>query len=167
MRKHVGSQSDRAFSPTRRSVVASAQLRRGEKGATIVEAVFALPLLMIIMIVGFDLIRTAFSYVSLQYVAEQTVRQAALATTSASDAQAYFISEAQKYGLTVDATNIGLCPKDQAPCYGSVNVGAPGDRLQLDVSVPVDGFLMGAYSLLSRFHFHLAAGSTTVREFPA
>ncbi len=143
------------------------RLLHSESGTTLVESTFAIPFLLLVMLVGMDLIRAGFNYVSLQYVAEQTIRKAAIATSSGTDVQSYFAQEAAKYGLKVTAANMGLCPKNLAPCYGQANTGNSDDMLRLDITLPIDGFLLGNKLLMSKFQMNLVASSTTRRENPA
>lgn len=138
-----------------------------EAGVSMVEGALILPLFIGLALVGVDLLRLAYHWVSLQYLAERAMRRAVIAGTTATDVQSFIVEHARAVSLTVQPANIALCPISAAPCPGIANVGQSNDMLQLVISVPADGFILGQRALVGRLRLTISATTRGERENPA
>ncbi len=103
-----------------------------EAGATMVEATLIIPLMLILVIVTFELLRVAYYSVSLQYVAERTIRQHSVTPFSAPNLQNAVINSSRNLLITVDPGDITLCKLPNATC-NSIETTQPGDFVELRI----------------------------------
>ncbi len=122
-----------------------------------IESAIALPMLLILLIATFDLLRISYNLLTVQFVTSRVMRSAVLGDLSANQVQAQLTTEARAFGIEIKAENVSLCPIDIHPCSG-VQVGEAQELMVLNVRVPTSGFILGPKSLgIGRSIFNLSA----------
>jgi hypothetical protein len=136
-----------------------------ERGVTFVEAVFVFPLVLLLLIVTFDLLRVAYYQLSLHYALINAMRIAQIDPDSRSQVKIWGAIDDKLRGL-----GIGLCPADDfltvcpIATFGTTacptgTVDSPGvhDMVVFEVIKPVDLFLMSGLNFLTRQRIQLRA----------
>lgn len=125
-------------------------LRRNVRGATMVEAAIVLPLFLIVLILGIDLLRVSFNVLSLRFVAARVMRDVSIGTLNQWNLKNSTINLAQKFGTTIERNQISVCELSDYPCTsGDVDLGDPGDLLILEIRPSVQGFILSHVTLVS------------------
>jgi len=144
---------------------------RSERGATMLEGVFALTFLLLFLLVSVDLLWAGFRVVGMQHVVERGLRLAIIPGTTSTAVRASIIQMSRELNVELTNANIHLCPVLDSsatvgpPCAPQVNLGNPGDLLNLRIQVPFWSLLMlgrhfvvtvdgdGQQGILSRLQF--------------
>jgi hypothetical protein len=132
------------------------EAQRHEAGVTLVEAVFAVPLFLVFVIITAELLLLAYRTLSIQFVAAQVMREAVLeppsplpppATTYAGYLKSEVIRLGAVFGLAIHEVDISICPVDAPACAGD-DAGHAEDLIRLSVTIrPAGLFIAKACTL--------------------
>lgn len=115
---------------------------RNERGATLFEATIVLPLFLIILVCSFDLLRITYSYLTVQYVGREVLRRVMVGTEPVNTARASIVAQAKKFGVTLRASDIVLCPMQTYPGCG-VAISTQPTLHVMRIKLPVRYFFFG------------------------
>ena len=118
-----------------RSRVASTQ--RCERGVALIEAAVVIPLMLVVLIVTFELLRVSYIAVSLQFVAERVMRQYVISPMAPSVLQTTVVNSARSLGVNVTVADIKLCRLPNGAC-ATVEATAKGDFVGLTIDAPTN-----------------------------
>ena len=127
----------------------------GQRGATLVENVIALPLFFVVLIIGIELLRVSYVKLSLQFLLTEVARESQI--NPGLDAQEFrnmLTNRLSLFGVSLnpERDSISVCPITSAPCENNeVLLGARRDVMIYRVDKELDLFFLpeGAASVLT------------------
>lgn len=137
--------------------------RHSDRGATMIETLITLPLLLVLLVVSFDLLRISFNILTIRFVTAEAMREASLGGQSAGELQASIISGAARFGINLAAGDISMCSLDDYPC--SKGTLSPSGHLQvsvLEIDLPLRGYCLSAAQHVGLFRSDIATRTTAI-----
>ena len=122
-----------------------------QRGATMVEAVVVLPVFLLLLIVGADMLRLSFNLLSMRFATSRVMRDVSLGDKSADDVKTAMLTAAHSFGVGLEESQIAMCRLTDYPCTaGTISAVGPGELFVLEVQIPLEGFIFGSFGLGKR-----------------
>lgn len=137
------------------------QRKKNDRGATTIEMAFVFVIFMFLVGGMIDLLYYAYQEVRLQYLAVTAAREAVIqrtlagVTTPNSFVESSLISSATDWGITLNASNISICPITAPTCgdapipdeaYFIVRISLPNRTFFYPFTVPLNAAVMAINS---------------------
>ena len=162
--KHRPNKGSRFLSPH--------SINRREAGSVMVEATFAMPLLLLVLLASFDLMRVCYYQLSLEYSLTKAARQAKVtADLDQTQARELLSSQLGVFGISLSETDkLTVCPVatfgDGSCLSGSYTHGDARDLMAYQAEMPVTIYTSSLIPLLGLNSFNLRA-TVLARNEPA
>jgi hypothetical protein len=141
-------------------------LHKNEHGASVLEAAIAIPLYFAIALTSFDLLRLTYNVLSLQFVSRTIMRQAMVGQIQANEFRSSLVDQAKRFGVRVNPEQIKICPLSRfATCSTpTISSGQEQTLHALQVSVPIEGILIGSFGKITKKNYSLQTLVLSNRE---
>lgn len=112
-------------------------MAKRQHGAVMVEAALALPIFLLIVLVGADLLRVSYYSVAIQFLSARALRSAVLTDASSGPARAVVIRDevlrlGRRYGVELDPESIKICVGISSDCTHN-DAGLPTDLITVTI----------------------------------